>query len=61
MTTDLDPRWDWIECPEFDGTIRYVRGLCNHLEAVRVESTEGETVAHLCKTCDRQLPPEWKP
>jgi hypothetical protein len=58
MSTDLDPRWDWIECPDFVGTTQYVRGLCRHLEVVPVESG-GETVAHLCITCDTQLPEEW--
>lgn len=64
MTTELDPRWNWIEVREFGQVApKYVRGLCNHLpsEVVPVESTDGETVAHLCKTCDTQLPAEWKP
>lgn len=33
---------------------------CRHREAVPVESG-GETVAHLCLTCDEQLPAEWRP
>jgi hypothetical protein len=57
----LDPRWDWIEAPMLGepGPI-YIRGRCNHLETVPVESG-GEVVAHLCTTCDTQLPEEWRP
>lgn len=62
MTTKLDPRWEWIEVAELGRESNYVRGRCNHLpgEVVPVES-DGETVAHLCKTCDTQLPAEWTP
>lgn len=53
----LDPRWQWINITTLsDATPQYVRGLCNHLETVPVESVTGETVAHLCLTCDTQLP-----
>jgi hypothetical protein len=58
----LDPRWEWIEewslgnpQPEF------VKGRCNHLEVVPVETAGGDVVAYLCLTCDEQLPEEWKP
>ena len=61
LVESLDPRWEWIECPELGGIVHYVRGLCRHLEVVPVESVDGETVAHLCTTCDTQLPEEWKP
>lgn len=55
--TDLDPRWEWIEAPRRMGEseVTFVRGRCNHLKLVSVESG-GETVAHLCLTCDGQLP-----
>lgn len=59
---DLDPRWDWIEVGEWGKAgSSYIKGRCRHLEVepVRVEST-GELVAHLCLTCDRQLPAEWQ-
>lgn len=61
---ELDPRWNWVEVREFgEPGPTYIRGLCNHLprEVVPVESAEGETVAHLCQTCDTQLPAEWTP
>jgi hypothetical protein len=32
---------------------------CPHDDAVTVESG-GEIVAHLCPTCDAQLPAEWR-
>jgi len=53
---DLDPRWQWVELAEFgkrDTT--YIRGRCNHLELVPVESLDGEVVAKLCLTCDQQF------
>jgi hypothetical protein len=63
--TDLDPRWEWVEERRLcDPEPTYVRGGCNHLEVVPVETTAGgivETVAHMCLTCDTQLPAEWKP
>ena len=53
---DLDPRWDWIEVPEFGArSPRYIRGMCRHTELVPVESVTGEVVAKLCLTCDRQF------
>lgn len=59
--SDLDPRWTWIETRRLGDTeSRYIKGPCNHLEVVPVESSS-ETVAHLCRTCDAQLPAEWKP
>lgn len=58
--TELDPRWEWIETRQFgEENPSYVRGACCHLEVVPVESG-GETVAHLCTTCDTQLPAEWR-
>ena len=60
MSTDLDPRWEWVELRRFgDPQPTYVKGACNHLEVVPVESG-GEVVAHLCLTCDAQLPEEWR-
>lgn len=60
--SDLDPRWEWIEAPRrlSDPSPTLIRGRCNHLEVVPVAS-DGETVAHLCRTCDTQLPAEWRP
>jgi hypothetical protein len=58
----LDPHWEWVQVINFgDAAPQYVRGRCNHLEVVPVESTDGEIVAHLCQTCDTQLPAEWRP
>ena len=58
----LDERWEWVEITRMqDAGPTYMRGRCRHLEVVPVESTDGETVAHLCTTCDSQLPKEWKP
>jgi hypothetical protein len=62
--SELDPRWDWVEervlCR---AEPTYVRGRCNHLEVIPVESVldEDDVVAHLCLTCDQQLPAEWRP
>lgn len=59
MSADLDPRWEWIETMQLgEPGPQYIRGLCNHLEIEPVQSVEGETVAHLCLTCDAQLPAE---
>jgi hypothetical protein len=53
----LDPHWEWVEVAEFGKPgPEYIRGRCNHLEVVPVESVEGDVVAHLCVTCDKQLP-----
>jgi hypothetical protein len=54
---ELDPRWQWIEGPRrlSESEAPLIRGKCNHLEVIEVESG-GETVAHLCLTCDSQLP-----
>jgi len=60
----LDPRWEWHEIGAWSGPTRLVRGACNHLEVVTVESVAGEPVAQLCLTCDHQLPacdPGWLP
>lgn len=60
-TAPLDPRWEWAEVRRMcDVEPTYIRGRCNHLEVIPVE-TGGEIVAHLCLTCDRQLPAEWQP
>lgn len=60
----LDPRWQWVEIRALcDTEPRYERGRCNHLEVVPVRQSEklgGEVVAHLCLTCDEQLPAEWR-
>ena len=60
--SDLDPRWEWIQAPRRMGepNVEYVKGRCNHLEVVPVDSG-GLLVAHLCQTCDQQLPAEWRP
>lgn len=63
MTVELDPRWDWIEVTYFGEVgVRYVKGQCNHLDVVPVESVvDGEVLvlAQLCLTCDQQLPGAW--
>ena len=57
MSTDLDPRWDWIEVTPFGSRERqYVQGSCRHTEVAPVESVDGKIVAQLCLTCDTQLP-----
>lgn len=58
--SDLDDRWEWTTIRNMAGDERHVKTRCNHLEVVPVE-TGGVTVAHLCQTCDTQLPPEWRP
>lgn len=59
--SDLDPRWKWVEVRRLgDREPTYIKGSCNHLDVVPVESG-GETVAHLCLTCDAQLPAGWRP
>lgn len=60
MPDDLDPRWNWIEVRSLSGTTRFHKTTCRHLEVVPVESG-GQVVAHLCQTCDTQLPEEWLP
>jgi hypothetical protein len=58
---ELDPRWNWVEISTLvdlaRGTPRYVKGCCNHLEVVPVETVDGVVVAQLCTTCDGQFPP----
>jgi hypothetical protein len=55
--TELDPRWEWIEATTCsDPGPRWVRARCRHLEVIPVEGLSGEVVAHLCLTCDTQLP-----
>lgn len=72
VTPELDPRWEWYETRRLcDVGPSYVRGACNHLEVVPVETAipnpggpgfapTVEVVAHLCLTCDQQLPAEWQ-
>jgi hypothetical protein len=57
--TQRDPRYRWHEigCLESEAT-EWIRGSCRHVEVVPVVSG-GETVAHLCTTCNEQLPEEW--
>lgn len=56
MSDEQDPRWEWVEVTRLgDPQRRYVKGYCNHLEVVPVESG-GDLVAILCLTCDTQLP-----
>lgn len=57
MTIELDPRWEWVNVPTLDDPDRWVRGACRHAEVVPVSSVEGEVVARLCLTCDRQFDP----
>jgi hypothetical protein len=61
MSVELDPRWEWVEIWEMGkpGPI-YIKGMCNHLpeEVEPVRTVTGELVAHLCRTCDEQLPAE---
>ncbi len=53
---ELDPHWEWYEVRAFgDSEPRWVKGYCNHLDVVPVESS-GQIVARLCLTCDAQLP-----
>jgi len=58
----LDPRWEWVEIRSLgDPAPAYVKGRCAHLDVVPVDSVvDGETIAHLCLTCDEQLPAEWR-
>jgi hypothetical protein len=59
LVEPLDPRWEWIEVAQFGKPgPDYIRGPCCHTEVVPVETAQGETVAHLCTTCDTQLPEE---
>lgn len=61
--SDLDPRWEWFEVTALgDPGPVWMQGQCRHLQVVPVAaSADGETVAHLCLTCDAQLPAEWQP
>ena len=54
---DLDPRWEWFDVTVLgDRERRYIKGRCNHLETVPVESmVDGALLARLCLTCDSQL------
>lgn len=54
--TELDPHWDWHDVTALgDREPQYIKGRCNHLETLPVESA-GKVVARLCLTCDAQLP-----
>lgn len=53
-----DRRWEWHELRNLRGDVWWVRGRCLHTEVVPVESG-GRVVAHLCLTCDAQLPEVW--
>lgn len=58
---ELDPRWEWTEVRRLgDVAPTYVKGRCLHTQVVPVHAG-GRTVAHLCLTCDKQMPGEWKP
>jgi hypothetical protein len=60
MAAELDPRWDWIDISTYGegpGTT-FIKGACNHLEVEPVTDVDGDLVAHLCRTCDTQLPAE---
>lgn len=55
---ELDPRWEWVECPAMGMPTEWVRGECRHLETVDVDGVvTGEVLARICLTCSRQLPP----
>ncbi|MFI0262533.1 hypothetical protein ACH4OW_26230 [Streptomyces sp. NPDC017056] len=61
-----DPRWEWVEIPEFGSPSQWIKGRCNHLDVVPVcekdlLGDDGPVVEHLCRTCDQQLPKEWTP
>jgi hypothetical protein len=59
MSAPDDPRWEWVNVGTYGEPDLWVKGRCNHLNTVPVEQAEvlgGETVAHLCKDCDAQLP-----
>lgn len=51
-----DERYEWDEVRFFDGSSRWIRGRCRHVDVVPVPALDGETVAELCLTCDEQLP-----
>lgn len=53
---DLDPRYEWVEIFRHDGSSIYAKSHCLHTEIADVHSVNGEVVAHLCLTCDTQLP-----
>jgi hypothetical protein len=54
---ERDPRWEWIHVPTCGNPDLWVRGQCNHLEVLPVESVTGDVVAQLCQTCDLQFDP----
>lgn len=53
-----DERWEWVEVRRpVDREPTYIKGRCNHLTPIPVESLTGEVVARLCPDCDAQLLP----
>lgn len=55
-----EPEWEMIEVTTWgDSKPRYIRGRCLHNRMMPVESVvDGTVLAHLCLTCDAQLPVE---
>jgi hypothetical protein len=45
----------------FQANMSAMRCLTRHVNAVPVETLDGELVAALCLDCDAQLPPVWAP
>ena len=65
--SELRLRWEWIEITQFGSPgPEYVKGQCRHLETTPIYSQDaldrqlgwdvGAPIAHLCLTCDAQLP-----
>jgi len=54
---ELDPRWEWLRVERLGMPDEWIKIRCLHAEVIPVESiVTGETLAHLCLTCDEQLP-----
>jgi hypothetical protein len=52
-----DPRFEWINVPEYGNEDQWIRGRCKHLTPIPVEAyPTGELVARLCPDCNAQLP-----
>jgi hypothetical protein len=51
----LDPRWEWVECPALGMPTTWIKARCLHRDVIPVESVTGEVLAHLCLTCDTQF------
>lgn len=63
MSDPDDPRWEWINVATLTDNDEWLRGCCTHLNVVPVRQAVtlgGAVVAHLCTTCDTQLPSEWR-